>query len=43
MLINCSAYRNGHKLAEIDVESISVYLQEPDCFVWVALHGLLVA
>ncbi|HRO60353.1 MAG TPA: magnesium and cobalt transport protein CorA [Burkholderiaceae bacterium] len=37
MLINCSVYRNGSKLAQIDVESISEYLAQPDCFVWVAL------
>ena len=37
MLINCSVYRNGSKLAQIDVGSISEYLAQPDCFVWVAL------
>ncbi len=38
MLINCVAYRDGTKLADIDVETISDYLQQPDCFVWVALR-----
>ncbi|TFW30289.1 magnesium/cobalt transporter CorA [Massilia arenosa] len=37
MLINCSAYRDGHKLAEIPVEDISEYILLPDTFVWVAL------
>src|SRR6266478_5191884 len=37
MLINCAAYRDGRKLAEIPVEDISVYVSRPDCFVWVAL------
>jgi magnesium transporter len=37
MLINCAAYENGRKLADIDVEAISDYLQRPGCFVWVAL------
>jgi magnesium transporter len=37
MLINCVAYENGRKLADITVEAISDYLARPDCFVWVAL------
>lgn len=37
MLINCIAYQHGRKLASIQVEEISDYLQKPDCFVWVAL------
>ncbi len=37
MLINCVAYRQGTKLADITVEQISDYLAQPGCFVWVAL------
>lgn len=37
MLINCVAYQDGRKLADIPVEEISRYLRRPDCFVWVAL------
>jgi magnesium transporter len=37
MLINCVAYQEGNKLAEITVEEISDYVGRPDCFVWVAL------
>jgi magnesium transporter len=37
MLINCVAYQEGKKLADISVEAISDYIQIPDCFVWVAL------
>jgi magnesium transporter len=37
MLINCVAYENGKKLADITVEAISEYLARPDCFIWVAL------
>ena len=37
MLINCVAYENGRKLADITVEAISDYLARPGCFVWVAL------
>jgi magnesium transporter len=37
MLVNCVAYQNGRKLADIPVEDISEYVSRPDCFVWVAL------
>jgi magnesium transporter len=37
MLINCVAYENGTRLADVSVEDISEYIQRPDCFVWVAL------
>ena len=37
MLINCVAYQDGKKLAEIPKEEISTYVSRPDCFVWVAL------
>ena len=38
MLINCVAYQSGVKLADLSIEEISDYLQQPDCFVWVALR-----
>jgi len=37
MLINCAAYENGRKLADIARNEISDYLKRPGCFVWVAL------
>ena len=37
MLINCVAYENGSKLADIPIAEISDYLKRPGCFVWVAL------
>ena len=37
MLINCVAYQEGRKLADIPIEDISERLREPGCFVWVAL------
>ena len=37
MLINCVAYQEGKKLADITVDQISDYLTHPNCFVWVAL------
>jgi magnesium transporter len=38
MLINCVAYQNGVKLADLPIEEISDYLERPECFVWVALR-----
>ncbi len=38
MLINCVAYRDGAKLADIATEDISDYISQPGCFVWVALR-----
>ena len=37
MLVNCVAYQEGRKLADIDKREISDYLKRPGCFVWVAL------
>jgi len=37
MLVNCVAYRNGEKLADIEPQEIHNYIVKPDCFVWVAL------
>jgi magnesium transporter len=38
MLINCVAYQNGRKLADIPVSEIHSYIARPDCFVWVGLN-----
>ena len=38
MLINCVAYEDGRKLADIAVEDIGEWLHRPGCFVWVALR-----
>ncbi len=37
MLINCVAYQEGQKLADISEAEIGQYLARGDCFVWVAL------
>ncbi len=37
MLINCVAYQEGKRLADIPIAEISEYLKHPECFVWVAL------
>ncbi|KQV91299.1 magnesium transporter [Massilia sp. Root351] len=38
MLINCVAYQDGRKLADVPVPDISDYVARGDCFVWVALR-----
>jgi len=38
MLINCAAYEDGIKLADIPTEEISDYVERPRAFVWVALR-----
>ena len=37
MLVNCVAYQNGLKLADIALNDINEYVHKPDCFVWVAV------
>jgi magnesium transporter len=37
MLVNCVAYEEGRRLADIDLGDIHTYLARPGCFVWVAL------
>jgi magnesium transporter len=38
MLINCVAYQDGKKLADITAKEIRNYVNHPECFVWVALY-----
>jgi magnesium transporter len=37
MLVNCVAYQDGQKLADIGVGEIRSYISKPNCFVWVAV------
>jgi magnesium transporter len=37
MLIACSAYQDGKKIADLPIADISDYVGRPECFVWVAL------
>jgi len=37
MIVNCVAYQDGRKLADIKVAEISEYVKRPECFVWVAI------
>jgi magnesium transporter len=37
MLINCASYKNGRKIADIEIDHISDHIADKDSFVWVAL------
>jgi magnesium transporter len=37
VLVNCVAYQDGKKLAELSPDDISRYVTRPECLVWVAL------
>jgi magnesium transporter len=37
MLINCVAYQEGRKLADIQPKDIHEYVRRAECFIWVAL------
>jgi magnesium transporter len=38
MLVNCVAYQEGKRIADIGVEEIGAHVARPECFVWVALR-----
>lgn len=38
MLVNCAAYREGRRVADIAVSEIRTYLRDPGGFVWVAVR-----
>jgi magnesium transporter len=37
MIINCVAYQDGKRIADIGVDEIGAWVGRPECFVWVAL------
>jgi magnesium transporter len=37
-IVNCAAYANGKKVANIPIKEVSTVLKERDRFVWVGLH-----
>jgi magnesium transporter len=38
MLVNCVAYQEGRKLADIQPREIHEYVRRQECFIWVALY-----
>lgn len=41
MLVNCVAYQDGRKIADIAVDEIDGYVVRPDTLVWVAINYVL--
>jgi magnesium transporter len=37
MLVNCVAYQDGRKLADVERREIRNYLERPGCFIWIAV------
>jgi len=37
MIVNCVAYQEGKRIADIGTEEIGAWVGRPECFVWVAL------
>ena len=37
-IINCAAYLDGRRVANVEINNISNVLQNPDQFVWIGLH-----
>jgi magnesium transporter len=37
-IVNCAAYADGRRVANVEIEDISEALKQPDRFVWVGLH-----
>lgn len=37
-VINCAAYSDGRRIANVKINEISKLLQQPDKFVWIGLH-----
>ena len=38
MLISCVAYKDGHKIADIGIDEVQIYVSQPGYLVWVALR-----
>jgi magnesium transporter len=38
MIVNCAAYADGRRVADIDLEAVSDYVAKEGHFVWVGLH-----
>jgi magnesium transporter len=37
-IINCAAYSNGRRVADVQLDRVHEVLKDPDQFVWIALH-----
>jgi magnesium transporter len=37
-IVNCAAYCEGRRVANVDIDNIADVLNQPDKFVWIGLH-----
>ena len=37
-IVNCAAYANGHRIANVELDAVNEALKQPDRFVWIGLH-----
>ena len=37
-IVNCAAYADGRRVADIDLEAVSDYVAKDGHFVWIGLH-----
>src|SRR5678815_2235223 len=37
-IINCAAYQNGHRTADVELNKVHTVLEDVDQFVWIGLH-----
>ena len=37
-VVNCAAYSEGHRVANVEISDVGEVLKQPDRFVWIGLH-----
>jgi magnesium transporter len=37
-VVNCAAYADGKRVADVKIQDLSAVLKQRDCFIWVGLH-----
>ncbi len=37
-IINCGAYQNGHRIADVELNNVHEVLKRSNQFVWIGLH-----
>src|SRR5678815_5638697 len=37
-IINCAAYQNGHRVADVELNKVHKVLEDVNQFVWIGLH-----
>ena len=37
-VVNCAAYADGRRVADVEITDLDTALKQEDCFLWVGLH-----